>query len=305
MDFTTMGTIATYIKQKNLRFAANYKVNTGQRLADSEGNLEIVKSTEQDQFVESRDKSNEEIAVAKLASIRQRLASGSKLSNEDLSYLQQKDPATYKRAKRAEDAREELRGELKKAKTKQEARQAVTKAMIKASAEASADIAACKSNSGSDSDSQENKNSVSVDEVKSAVNETADRSLKESDFQDLSVSSNYYYTNNKFEYAGRLFAEPKNISNKNITDNNDDNSDTPQNVMQRFIMTIRALEAEWAQFTKSKEYEDMPANEREKYFLDRNNPQDNYAPSGRVMGAVNAYRNSMTYKDAKILAESK
>lgn len=303
MDFTTMGTIATYIKQKNLRFAANYKVHTGQRLADSEGNLEIVKSTEQDQFVESRDKSNEEIAVAKLASIRQRLASGNKLSNEDMSYLQQKDPATYKRAKRAEDAREELRGELKKAKTKQEARQAVTKAMIKASAEASADIAACKSDSSSDL--KESKNNVSVDEIKSAVNNTADKSLNELDFQNLSIGNNYYYTDNKIEYAGRLFAEPKNISNKNITNNNNDNSDTPQNVMQRFIMTIRALEAEWAQFTKSKEYEEMPANEREKYFLDRNNPQDNYAPSERVMGAVNAYRNSMMYKDAKILAESK
>ena len=102
MDFTTMGTVAAYIKQKNLRFAANYKINTGQKLADSEGNLEIVKSTEQDQFVESREKSNEEIGIAKLASIRQRLASGHKLSNEDMSYLQQKDPGTYKKAKRAE-----------------------------------------------------------------------------------------------------------------------------------------------------------------------------------------------------------
>ena len=143
MDFTTMGTVATYIKQKNLRFAANIKIHTGQKLADSEGNLEIVKSTERDQFVESRNKSNEEIGIAKLASIRRRLASGNKLSNEDMSYLQQKDPGTYKKAKRAEEAREELKGELKKAKTKQEARQAVTKAMIKASAEASADIAAC------------------------------------------------------------------------------------------------------------------------------------------------------------------
>lgn len=302
MDFTTMGTVATYIKQKNLRFAADYKVHTGQRLADSEGNLEIVKSTEQDQFVESRDKSNEEIAVAKLASIRQRLAGGLKLSNEDMSYLQQKDPATYKRAKRAEEAREELEGELKKAKTKQEARQAVTKAMIKASAEASADMAACKSDSGSDS--KKNINKVSAGEVKNAINNTADRSLKESDFQELSISSDYYSGKSKIEYAGDLFAEPKNVSNKKAKDNNNDDSDTPQNVMERFIMTIRALEAEWAQFTKSKEYEKMPANEREKYFLERNNQQNNYAPNGKVLGAVNAYRNSMMYKDAKILADS-
>ena len=304
MDFTTMGTVAAYIKQKNLRFAANYKINTGQKLADSEGNLEIVKSTEQDQFVESREKSNEEIGIAKLASIRQRLASGHKLSNEDMSYLQQKDPGTYKKAKRADEAREELKGELKKAKTKQEARQAVTKALIKASAEASADIAACKSDSNADSTdiSGRANNFVSVD--KNAVNDTADRSLNESDFQNLAMSSDYYSRKNTVEYANDLFAEPEHVSNKSITEKATDNSDTPQNVMQRFIMTIRALEAEWANFTKSKEYEEMPNNEHEKYLLDSTN-QDNYAPNRKMWGAVNAYRNSMTYKDAKILAESK
>ena len=123
------------------------------------------------------------------------------------------------------------------------------------------------------------------------------------------MSSDYYSGMNKVEYANDLFAEPKHVSSKNITNkNNNDNSDTPQNVMQRFIMTIRALEAEWANFTKSKEYDDMPSNEREKYLLDSNQQDNynyNYAPSNRVMGAVNAYRNSMTYKDAKILAETK
>ena len=301
MDFTTMGTVATYIKQKNLRFAANYKINTGQKLADSEGNLEIVKSTEQDQFVESREKSNEEIGIAKLASIRQRLASGHKLSNEDMSYLQQKDPGTYKKAKRADEAREELKGELKKAKTKQEARQAVTKAMIKASAEASADIAACKSDTNSDSNNDTNK-TVSVG-IKNSVDDTADKSLNGFDFQSLAMTSDYSGLN-KFEYASSLFAEPVKVS-KNIAKNDStDNSDTPQNVMQRFIMTIRALEAEWANFTKSKEYEEMPNTEHEKYLLDRTN-QDNYAPNRKMWGAVNAYRNSMTYKDAKILADIK
>lgn len=302
MDFTTMGTVTSYIKQKNLRFAADYKVHTGQRLADSEGNLEITKSTEQDQFMESRDKTNEEIGIAKLASIKQRLASGNKLSNEDMSYLQQKNPGTYKKAKRADEAREELKGELKKAKTKQEARQAVTKAMIKASAEASADIAACKSDTKSDL--KNNTNKISNVEIKSAVTDTAEKNFSDSSFQNLATSNDYYSGNGKIEYASELFAEPAKVSNKNIAYHSGEKSDTPQNVMQRFIMTIRALEAEWAQFTKSKEYDNMPNDRNEEYLLRMSGERHEICtPDKKVLGAVNAYRNSMMYKEANILAE--
>ena len=144
MDFTTIGTIGSYIKQKNLNFAANYKLKTGQRVTDANGNLQFAKSNMFDRILEAQKKSDSETDAAKIASIKQKLMSGKKLSTSEMAYLKEKDSKLYKKAKHAEEAREELQAELKKAKTKQEARQAVTQAMIKASAEASAELAAYK-----------------------------------------------------------------------------------------------------------------------------------------------------------------
>ena len=310
MDFTTMGTVGSYVKQKNLSLAANYKTKTGYRLTDENGNFKFNES----QTMDIKKKSDEEVRAAKLSNIKQKLASGHKLSNEDLSYLQQREPKTYKRAKHAEETREELRGELRKAKTKQEARQAVTQAMIKASAEASADIAACKSDSGSSSDiakdsatSNEVKNFMfDVDKNSTDFSSNTTKIFNESEYQNLDSDNEYFSWNNETEeefteeedYSTGDFYDSQNLNEGSADIFSQNDSESPQDVMKRFIMTIRAIESEWAQFTRSREYDQLPNNKIEEDLLNRignRNRKEIERPNARMWGAVTAYRNSMMF----------
>ena len=45
MDFTIVGRISSYVKTKNLTFAAKHKIRTGQTLTNSNGNLISLKTT--------------------------------------------------------------------------------------------------------------------------------------------------------------------------------------------------------------------------------------------------------------------
>lgn len=319
MDFTTIGTLSSYVRQKNLRFAANYKTQTGQKVADAEGNLKFAKSEASEQTKEK--KSDEEVSAVKLASIRQKLASGGKLSSEELSYLQQRDPKTYKKAKHADEAREELKSELKKSKTKQEARQAVTHAMMKASAEASADMAAYKSNSKTSGDTDNVDKAIQAEDIKNSLDSTtAEYQNKNGSYTswnkdmvgaiDFFAESEKIYTENFDEQEDENIFDSsstkQNSKNNSALKSSDDNSDSPQEITERFIMTIRALEAEWAEFTKSKEYADMPYNKLEEDLLNiigvrENNFNTLDKPNGKVLGAVNAYRKAMLYKNDNLI----
>ena len=81
MDFTTIGKIGSFVKQKNLLFAANYKIKTGQRIVDANGNLSFSKASMFDQINQAQKKSQSELDKARIASIKQKLMSGKKLSN--------------------------------------------------------------------------------------------------------------------------------------------------------------------------------------------------------------------------------
>ena len=147
MDFTTIGTLHSYVQQKNLKFAANYKQKTGQTIVSSSGNLKLDLKAANNQslaekMVQANQKSDNEYSKQRISSIKRKLMSGKKISNEELGYLKKNDPDLYKKAKKAEEAREDLKAELKKVKTKAEARMAVTRALIKASAEATAELKA-------------------------------------------------------------------------------------------------------------------------------------------------------------------
>lgn len=315
MDFTTMGTVSAYIKQKNLNFAANYAIKTGHKMADAKGNLNFTRSD----VVDTKKKSYEEISTAKLAGIRQKLSSGNKLSDEELTYLQQKEPKTYKRAKHAEEAREELKGELKKATTKQEAKQAVTQALIKASAEASADIADCKSNSSKSSDITKNFNSISGEIFNGFDSVSSGRAkiFSNEEFQNLDDDEDYLSWNWNDEEENfsdfkngfnEKFRSRKNSEKNSVDSSAEKNSDSPQEIMENFIMTIRAIEAEWAQFTKSKEYDALPANKAEEELLNKTGERNNKnfhketeTPNAKMLGAVAAYRNSMMFKNSQLI----
>ena len=153
MDFTTIGTLHSYVQQKNMKFAADYKKKTGLTVVNSSGNLKLdLKAANNhslvDKMIQAQQSNKDEYSKQRISSIKRKLMNGKKISNEEMGYLKKNDPDLYKKAKKAEEAREDLKAALRKAKTKSEARRAVTQALIKASAEATAELKAANSAAG-------------------------------------------------------------------------------------------------------------------------------------------------------------
>ena len=331
MDFTMIGTVGSYIKQKNLHFAANYKIRTGQRVVDANGHLQFAKSNMFDEMTKAQKKSDSEVSAARISSIKQKLMNGRKLTSEEMSYLREKDPKLYKKAKHAEDAREELKGELRKAKTKQEARQAVTQAMIKASAGASAELAAFKAgmtaggggvapagfqagaevggsvagveNSAENLSGAESPSLLTVNEQISADGEQMTEAAAE--VTKLEIQTNQETAEN-LQQANAENADAQKAENSSEKNSPVDSSEkssqktTADDILEKFIMTIRALEDEWAQFAKSKEFDELPDDYREKKELEdagdtkhKNNYKPIDAPSKKVLDVISIYRNAM------------
>ena len=304
MDFTTIGKIGSFVKQKNLLFAANYKIKTGQRIVDANGNLSFSKASMFDQINQAQKKSQSELDKARIASIKQKLMSGKKLSNEEMSYLREKDEKLYKKAKHADEAREELKAALKSAKTKQEARQAVTQAMIKASAEASAEIAAFKAGmagggganvAGGDMNLGGDVNIGELPSFDANVAGAENPAMLETNSE---IAAENLDANSNVE---NITAENINAENENSVaqsenqnsplNNDDDDKTTADDILEKFIMTIRALEDEWAQFSKSDKYKNLPESISDEARIIE-------APDFKTLQAILAYRKSMSYRGA-------
>ncbi|MBQ6975665.1 MAG: hypothetical protein IJQ16_03835 [Selenomonadaceae bacterium] len=259
MDFVTIGKVGSYIKQKNLSFAANYKIKTGQSVTDGNGNLSFTQTSMFEQLNQATKKTADEVKTARLASIKNKLMSGRKLTDEEMGYLRENDAELYKKANHADDAREELKAELKGAETKQEAREILTRAMITASAEASAELAAFKSGvatgGGEISTSAEN---ISFNETSTPI-------------ENISVNETSTPT--------------ENISVNETSENQ--NSDK-QSILEKFTMTIRALEDEWMKFSNSDEYKDLPEN----FFGAEKVYKFAEVPNKKILSAIYSYRNS-------------
>lgn len=305
MDFTIMGKVGSYIKQKNLFFAANYKIRTGQRVVDANGNLQFAKTNMFDEMNKAQKKSDSEISSARISSIKQKLMSGRKLTTEEMEYLREKDPSLYKKAKHAEQSREELKNDLKKAKTKNEARQVLTQALIKASAEASAELAAYKSGvsagavgistagyqagsevmgniSGMESISENSPSLLQVNAEISADGEEMTGAAAE--VAKLEIKSNQETAEN-LQQANSEIANAQQSENNVDENNNSSKKTTADDILEKFIMTVRALEDEWYQFTKSKKYDELPDD----YFDEKNSKKTNR----KVLDAISAYRTAM------------
>lgn len=328
MDFTMIGTVGSYLKQKNLNFAANYKIKTGQRVADANGNLQFAKSSMFDQLVEANKKSVGEVDKARISSIKQKLMNGKKLSDEEMGYLREKDPKLYKKAKHADDAREELKAELKKAKTKQEARQAITQAMVKASAEATAELAAAKSALTAGGGGVSTAGYQAGNEVGGVTAEISAENVANAESPSL-LSANEEIAENGEKFAGAVAeitklkiranqesaeniqqanAESAEVEKNSDADkkssntvqpaDNSANTNSPEDIMEKFLMTIRALENEWAQFTKSKTFKEMPEDYFKKAEQEvtgkkfKNDYKSLDTPSQRILDVISAYRNS-------------
>ena len=341
MDFAVIGTLSSYVKRKNLQFAAKHKIKTGQTLTNANGNFISVNQTSVfKQMTEAAKKSSNAAKQQKIRRIKQKLLAGQKLSDVELGFLRENDPKTYKKAKHADDAREELKSALKKAKSKQEAREAVTQAMVKASAEAMAELTALGGGGGSalaggggqsgdvnfsgtdamstsaDSSAMNFSGDVNTANIAGDVNATENVSSKISATENLSSVENLSAAENQslgdanqsIQSAGeRATAEVSEATRESLDANSNEKSadnfgnqkkssdadkTTPEDIMEKYLMTIRALEDEWARFTKSKEFKDLPET-----LLDTSEKIRRHVaePNKKFLDAASAYRHAMNF----------
>ena len=296
MDFATIGTLNSYVKRQNLTFAAKHKIRTGQTLTNSNGNLISANmSSTFDKLREAANASKDQAKQQKLARIRQKLKAGQKLSDEELGFLRVNDTKTYKKAKAADDAREELKAELKKAKSKGEAREAMTRAMIKASSTAMAELSALGQGGGNISagGSAMQAGGEVISSGDAAVNVSGGEISAEGN-QNISGMENQTLAEKNSSFL---------IPNSSLTDdadknslaqkNSDKESNTPEDIMEKYIWTIRALEDEWAKFANSDEYKKLPEN-----LTEKNAAKKIYGSNQKLTDAVTAYRRSMNYLTA-------
>ena len=285
MDFSTIGTLSSYVKQKNLTFAAKHKLKTGQTLTNSNGNFISMTSTF-DKLREASKAATDQAKQQKLARIRQKLKAGQKLSDEELGFLRVNDPKTYKKAKAADDAREELKSDLKKAKSKSEAREAVTRAMIKASTTAMAEISALGQGGGANSSNfgGANMQNGGGEAISSDFGNISGGEVNSEDNMNILGAENQNQVNQSTQAA-----ENKNSAEKNADDM------TPEDIMEKYLWTIRALEDEWAKFTNSKDYRDLPEQTVDEIKFGKKKFQKQVdEPNRRVFDAILAYRKAMT-----------
>jgi len=294
MDFTAIGKVGSYIKQKNLVFAANYKIKTGQRITDSNGQLSFTYSTMFEQVKKSSKKTADQIKAARLASIKNKLMAGRKLSNEEMGYLRVNDSGLYKKAKHAEDAREELKAELKGAKSKQEARQILTRVMVKASAEAAAEISACKGGAsiGAGSFGAGGEINISAGNVATGAENISTGEVIST--ENLNVTENISNGANVTSTENISGNENSMSTENNFGNENSDGKTAADNILEKFIMTIRALEDEWRNYTNSDEYKDLPEN----FGEDKPVYKISEVSSKKVFDAIFTYRNCKADVDA-------
>lgn len=289
MDFAVIGKLSSYVKTKNLMFAAKHKIRTGQTLTNANGNLVSTGGSVSTTFEKLRDAAkagNDKAKQAKLRRIKNKLLSGKKLSDEELGFLRVNDPKLYKKAKAADEAREELKEDLKKAKSKSEAREAVTRAMVKASTEAMAELSALGAGGGSALAGGGDVMNISGGEITSAE---GNANLLGAETQMPTTVNQSAQSSNESNAAT--------VENQNVQKNSDADSKTPEDIMEKYLMIVRALEDEWANFTDSKEYKDLPehtideatasANKKTRRLLD--------APNRKVLAAANLYRKAMMF----------
>ena len=302
MDFAVMGTISSYIKQQNLTFAAKHKIRTGQTLTDAYGNWSSTNAVSTfDKLREAANTSNTQAKQEKIRRIKQKLRAGQKLTDEELGFLRVNDPKTYKKAKHADEAREELKSELKKAKSKSEAREAVTRAMVKASADAMAELSALGQGGNIGNSFGGNQSGESVNAAMTAGGDvnvdgevSADVNAEISGAESQSLAD----ANQSIQSAGERAAGE--VSETNSANHHDDktsaqkNSDdlTPEDIMEKYIWTIRALEDEWARFTNSDAYKKLPDHLTDKGVKKKIHRQI-VEPNRRILNAASTYRKAM------------
>lgn len=131
--FEGIGRMGDYLKQRDLKLQAKYKMKTGQSLDALKEQLRKNNTFEARTLRAQKTQMTDD---TKAAIIRQKLHAGRELSAQELSYLKKNDPDLYAKAKDAQATRTELQQALKRAKTKAEAIRAVAQAQAKVATQA-------------------------------------------------------------------------------------------------------------------------------------------------------------------------
>ena len=292
MDFATIGTLNNYVKTKNLFFAAKHKIRTGQTLTNQNGNFVSVMTPEFGKVREAVNASNSQAKQMKLRRIKQKLMNGRKLSEEEMGFLRVNDPKTYKKAKHAEESREELKAELKKAKSKSEAREAMTRAMIKASSDAVAELQALGA-AGQCNGGTSGGNIGGVAAAPSPEMNISGGEVSAEGNTNIFGTENQTLTEVNQSIQDTDKNSPDDDKNSSTQKNSDDDKDTPEDIMEKYIMTVRALEDEWVRFTNSDEYKNLPENTlNDKHSASKKTVK---APKRVYLNAIADYRKSMQY----------
>lgn len=278
MNFALIGNVRTYAQMKNLKFAANYRMKTGQSLVRPNGTLNFnfaaqERSSFVDQMMKSKQ-SGDEVSRKRLAAIKRKLMSGKKLSNEEMGFLLKNDSKLYNKAKKVEEAREELKSALSQAKTKEDARKAVLHAKMKASAICSMELDAAKQAGGAISSGggavavggYEASGDVGGLSTQSVPSETvADQNFSVGTGSDpKNISDQNFVAQNNF--SDQNFSDPK--ANGINGAQSKEEKDTPEDILEKYIMIIRALEDEWRTFSKSKQYRELPEGDENSSLID-------------------------------------
>ncbi len=274
MDFTGIGKIGTFAKQKNLLFAANYRIKTGKSIVDGNGNLTLTRATMFNSIQSSKKNSVGAADKTRLASIKAKLKSGKKLSAAEMNYLKEKDPSTYKKAKYADEAREELKAELQQADTKQEARQAVMRAVAKIAADCSADFDALKGGAGG--------GGISADMSFGGAENFSTENISAETLSTENISSGEISTAENLTNAEN-FSTNENSAQNNLQVDGEEKSEGAADILDKYIYAIRAVQDEWINFIKSDEYKNLP--------------EDIFETQGgkNLVDAILAYKKSMEY----------
>ncbi len=126
--FEGIGRMGDYLKQRDLKLQAKYKMKTGQSLDALKEQLRKNNTFEARTIRAQKTQMTDD---TKVAIIRQKLHAGRELSAAELSYLKKNDPDLYSKAREAQETRTELQQALKRAKTKAEAIRAVAQIQAK------------------------------------------------------------------------------------------------------------------------------------------------------------------------------
>ena len=278
MDFTMIGNVRSYARMKTLKFAANHRLKTGQSLVSSTGTLsfkQLDHSSLVNKMLSAQKNSGADAATKKrLATIKKKLLNGKKLSNEEMGFLLKNDSKLYRKAKAAEDARQELKEALSKAKTKQEARKALLNAKMKASAACTAELdAASKAGAGAGGGVSTVGYEASGEvggAVFSAPASTSNAPIDGGSMTETSAGGEpaLIAVNNGVANADAqssdaaktdpLKNDPTKINSTDGLNKTSEDKDTKDDILEKYLMILRALDDEWETYAKSRQYKSLP-----------------------------------------------